>query len=59
MTPTSPTSFIFHFPEGEKRSEDMTREELLQVIEYLRQEQQARRAEHARDLDILAGRPRR
>lgn len=53
---SEPAKFIFHFPEGEKKSDDMTREELLRVIEWQRQEIERQRESHKTTLDILGNR---
>lgn len=34
MTEKTPYEFVFMFPEGPKDSKDMTREDLLRVIEW-------------------------
>ena len=55
MSAKTPTSFIFFYPEGDKSSEDMTREELLRVIEYLQRALADTRAQAKRDLDFISG----
>lgn len=57
---TEPFLFSFHFPDdrGMKRNTEMTREELLEVIDWLSKDSKAMREQFRRDLDFLSGRPR-
>lgn len=53
---TEPFLFSFQFPDdrGVKRNDEMTREELLEVIEWLRKDSESRREQYKRDIAFLS-----